>query len=245
MRYVLLFLSGVLIAFAGLIARWPHPTKIEHLFVFAAGFTNLTAIWDIGYKAFLDGHSKIFRGWLTIELIFLSAILGLDIHLVLRGCPNFLLFCALILVFVSLSYVTMSDRKDKLSFLASSLLFVASLYLFPALIKLLVPIVDNLWGNVDWWKDVMRNRIYTTIHLFYIPAIYSIVDHRVVREDNKWEPYLFLDNTLFWVGLACMISGLLYASLATGPIEPLYEAGAAAVMLFVGNAWYVKVKSRQ
>jgi D-alanyl-lipoteichoic acid acyltransferase DltB (MBOAT superfamily) len=247
--FVPVILSGLIIACAGYIAQKTH-TEIENLFVFAAGIANFYAILDLKNVAFDEKRNKVNRILLTLELFFFSAVLGVDIQLGLGFLDNLLLILASCFVFVSLLYVAGSDDpKEKLTFLVSVILLVMSLYLFPAIIKLSAPVVNNLCGKYDLWTKVVHVRIYSWIHLFAIPLVYSIVDHRISKEDIKWKDFLFLDKTLLLVGLACMMSGFLYAFLgmknAVEPIKPLYEAGAAAVILLVGNSWYVNVRKNQ
>jgi len=254
MNIVWLVLSGLLVALSGLFARITAQKEIENWFVFAAGVSNLVAIGDIKDVAFLGKWNKPQRIMLTLELVLFSFVLGIDIKLGLKPIKYsdvFLLISACCVVIISLLWVAASETPQmRLPFLVSAMLLVASLYLIPALIVYIMPYINHLLGEYKWWNNVVHDRMYSYIHLFIIPFAYFTVDYYFTKTGDTetkatWEKYLPNDITFLLVGIAIMISGFSYAYLNRDTVKPLYEAGAAAVMLLVGNAWYVKVKSQQ
>jgi len=236
-RFIALIISGIIIALAGLLARITNDPNIEHWFVFAAGLSNMIVLFEIGPEIFQQKYDRSARLWLTFELLFFSVILGTDISLAFGHWDEVLLFFALSWVLFAMFFIALSDTPhNQIGFLVSALCLVVSLYLMPPLFRYLTP----NWEHPFW--ILISNRGYAWIHLLGIPFIYLLVDSKLSKKHNKWSNFLFLDRSLALAGTACAISGVLYALF--GPTEgtpPLFESGAAALLLLVGNAWYISI----
>jgi phosphoglycerol transferase MdoB-like AlkP superfamily enzyme len=241
------------VACTGLLAYTTSPPRIEKWFVFAAGVTTVLALWDLGNVAFRAGQPKGVRPLLTFELFFFAVVLGVDVHLIFGAPSVVVLFVAACSIIGSVVYVATSNgsKEKQVAFLVISLLFTASWLLVPPIIGRVASFLNGWhWlASCKLWNNVIRGRIYPGIHLLAIPFVYYWVDYHVAKKSDEWKEYLPVDKTLFWVGLACLVSGLLFAILdpdnTKKEIKPLYEAGAAAVILLVGNSWYLKVKDQQ
>jgi hypothetical protein len=124
-------IAGFIIAVAGLLARITNEHNIEHWFVFAAGLSNVVALFDIGPEIFKGEYSRSARFWLTFELFFFSVILGADINLALGQWDKALLIFSIVWFIFALAFVTYSETPQ-LGFLLSAFCLVVSLYwLFP------------------------------------------------------------------------------------------------------------------
>jgi hypothetical protein len=237
-RLFTLIIPGLIVAFAGLLARITAESNIEHWFVFAAGLSNLVVLFDIGPEIFQGGYSRQARLWLIFELFFFSVILGADIKLTLGQWDKALLLFSIAWVIFALLFVGYSETPhNQVGFLFSALCLVVSLYLMPPFFKLLTP---------DWKHPIVTlvlSRGYAWIHLLCIPLVFLLVDSRLAKNYTKWENFLFLDRSLAWAGVACAVSGFLYALLDPAiRTPPLFESGAAALLLLVGNSWYLSVE---
>jgi hypothetical protein len=237
-RLFTLIIPGFIVAAAGLLARVTQEHSIEHWFVFAAGLSNLVVLFDIGPEIFQGGYSRPARFWLTFELFFFSVILGVDISLALGQWDKALLLFSIAWVIFALTFMAYSETpQNQIGFLLSALCLVVSLYLMPPFFRLLTP---------DWKHPIMSlilSRGYAWIHLLCIPFIFLLVDSRLSKDHAKWTKFLFLDRSLVWAGFVCAVSGFLYAFLEPTPgTPPLFESGAAALLLLVGNSWYLSVE---
>jgi hypothetical protein len=241
-REATLIIAGLIIAAAGLLARITNEPNIEHWFVFAAGLSNLVALFDLGPEIFKGGYSRSARFWLTFELFFFSVILGVDVSLALGQWDTALLIFSIFWVIFALAFMAYSETpQHQIGFLLSALCLVVSLYLMPPFFRLLTP---------DWKNPIgilILKRGYAWIHLLCIPLVFLLVDWKLSKDHANWINFLFLDRSLVWAGSACAISGLLYALLDPTqgtPTPPLFECGAAALLLLVGNSWYISIEGR-
>ncbi len=237
-RLFTLIIPGFIVALAGLLARVTDEPNIENWFVFAAGLSNLIVLFDIGPEIFQIGYSRPARLWLTFELFFFSVILGADISLALGQWDKALLVFSIAWVIFAIAFMGYSETpQNQIGFLLSALCLVVSLYLMPPFFRLLTP---------DWQHPIatlILSRGYAWIHLLCIPLVFLLVDSKLAKDYAKWQNFLFLDRSLVWAGFACAVSGFLYASLGPAPgTPPLFESGAAALLLLVGNSWYLSVE---
>jgi hypothetical protein len=239
-RLAVLIFSGIIVAGAGLFARVTHEGNIEHWLVFAAGMSNLVVIFDIGPELRNRGYNRFARFLLIGELIFFSSILGVDINLAFGEYELFRLFVTLMVIILSIVFITITDKpRAHLGFLTSAIILPLPLYIVPYLITRLSPqSQDPLW-------PLFADRFYAWIHLLGIPTVYLITDSTLSRKHPKWRNFLFLDRSLFLAGSACATSGFLYALFGSPPPpQPLFESGAAALILLVGNSWYLSLMEK-
>ena len=247
--YVVLAVAWVFVATAGMKAGISN-CGMEEWFVFAAGISNLLALFDLGPQAFKDSHSVSTRTWLTFELLFFSVVLGVDVKLASGDYETPLLIAATVLVVASTILVGRSAKpSDHIGTFASALLFSVSLFLIPPLLKWLTPLVVGFvtqilpTTNSEHICSAMVSRSYAWVHLLAIPGVYLLVDSRVGKKEVAWKSFLFLDRSLLLAGVACTLSGWFFALLGSSEQDsPLYEAGAAAIILLVGNSWYLSIK---
>ena len=259
--YVVLIISGLIIAGAGPYASL-FSAGIEDLFVFAAGLTNLVALFYLVPETFNKSHSLSIRSWLFFEMIFFCFVLGVDVRMAFTNLfteeHDYILFViAAILIFSALWHLVQSEnREDDLAISISIVLFSVSIYLIPSIFRFLAPLILGLFKNFpvenpERLTAIIEHRSYAWIHLLAIPSVYYLVDSRVGKliakngdKKNDWVKLIFLDKSLFFAGLACMISGFIYAFLGpTNGENNLYEAGAAALLLLLGNSWFVYQKT--
>lgn len=240
-RFSILIISGLIVSAAGLLARITNENNIEHWFVFAAGLSNLIVLFDLGPEIFESSYARSARLWLTFELFFFSTVLGVDVSVAFSEYEDFLLAFSILWVGFALFFMAYSENPNsKVGFLLSALCLVVSLYLMPLLLRRFSP----EWDDPIW--ILISDRGYAWIHLLCIPFVYFIVDSKLSTKHMKWSRFLFLDRSLIWAGAACALSGLLYGLLGPdGGTPPLFESGAAALLLLVGNAWYISIEEQK
>lgn len=236
-RLGMLSVSGIFVAIAGLLARVTNESNIEHWLVLAAGLSNLVVLFDLGPELNRGKYSKSARIFLLFEMVFFTAVLGVDIKLAFGQWEGVLLLVTFAWVFCALLFMAISEKPDaQVGFLCSALCLVVSMYLIPFAIKYYAPHWD------DPFMILVSDRLYAWIHLLAIPFTYFIVDSKLSKDDSRWTNFLFLDMSLVLGGLACAVSGFLYAFFSPIPAPPpLFEAGAAALILLIGNSWYLSI----
>lgn len=251
---VVLWPAGLLMVFSKSLDRRFH-TGIEYWFILAGALTNAVAFWDLIPQVF--GRNRKRPWWVNTMFfflfLFLVAILGINICLTFgKACERPAQILMPLCLIMSMAYMAFGRRRKKGNVVLWGVLL--------ALILSSLPMFRGMWASIDaaykarpWWPDV-RPRLYPSIYLFFVPLFYCIVDHSVARHVPQVRAFLFLDRSLLFAGTVCAISGLWFASviahegsthdMANGGIA-LYEAGAGAVILLLGNSWYLSIRRQQ
>lgn len=245
--YFLLGASTVNLALSGFVAPF-FKKNLEEVFVLSSALANsiaLLAISGIIYTVdFNSVHRIKIRVLLTIETILFCAILSFDIQHFFGIKSIITMLIALGLAIVPVVTIAFTKKPYKyIGGLVTALLFSISLYLMPAIIDKTKPFVfplvkylANLLTDADIVKpyNFVRLRINSLIHLIVIPLIYLTFDTYLSRFYNVLKKNLPCNTGLFVVGIGCTTAGSFVDN-------PLFEAGAAAVIMLLGNWWFLNI----
>lgn len=232
--FVVVLATGL--AFAPIELRWlrqynPH-VSLEHLLLFIAGLSNAVAILDICRANEVRPPSKWYRAVLIGQLLLLAALLGFDAAQLVSGV--FVIVAGLVLLVVTLFMIGFSidDEHPKTTRLQSGLAFG-----FLAIGALIAEVSNRHlgdWANAKLLQyNLQAETLNAYVHLVLVPILYLTVDFINRRWLGAAAASLSLDVGLVLIGLSCVGAGL-------ADPTPMFEAGASAVVLLLGNWVYVK-----
>lgn len=175
---------------------------------------------------------------LIMQLLTLSAIIGLASWLFLKNFPKVFdyvrLTLSIVLICASLSIAASSKlRNVSLGIVISIFLYIVSLYVFPDILRLfsqwILDIVNAFVGPS--FLNFVRDRVFSYLNLLVIPLLFFFPD--LLNKDiiPKARESIPIDTALVVGGGFCLVAGF-----AAG--DPLFEAGCSAAILIVSNYLY-------
>ncbi len=227
----LLVISCILIGGCGALAII-FDKEVEDVLVLSSAVANSLALisisWNIYRENKEDKDKTKKRFLLTIETFAFSAILGSDVQHFFNS-DQYRLIPLILALMLSVGYTTFLALSKKpnnhIGGLVTSLLFSISIFLVPALIEKV---------TIFSVPPFIYQRVHSWVHLLLIPIIYMICDYIYVRWDSSWNKYHRLDWGLMFSGIACALAGFAIK-------DPKFEAGAAAVIMLLGNWWFMNL----
>lgn len=215
--------------------------------ILSGSFSNSIGIYDISKESFRTRHhknkkekKKIRRAkcLLIIQLVFLSAIIGIASWLFLKNFPVLFDYIRLILstsfiIFALAIAATPKFKNVALGVVISIFLYVVSLYVFPDIINLfyktILKIVNMIFGPNC--LNFIKDRFFSYLNLLIIPLLFLVPDvlnKEIIKKAKKSIP---IDKGLVLVGILCFFAGI-------SARDPLFEAGCSAAVLIISNYLY-------
>lgn len=253
---VIVYSLTLLAAFSilALIRLWleipSRPNQLEDILVFCGSLTNVMAMIAIAAQPYYFPDEEVIAAnptldykkvelWLTFQMIGLSVALALALYKVssaifptpypipiLTGLGSFIAIFA-----IGNLIKSNATRRETFAVMVSLVFFLLALGMVPVL-----SLVRDEFVPVDhrWWQ-FFEPRILPYIHLFFIPLLYLVVDGKLRATLTVANKSLRLDWALFWTGIVCVLCGLVASDLMVAIGSALFESGAAAVILLLGN----------
>lgn len=221
LNLAILFLSYALLV-AG--AFFSDEGSAHNLILLSAALVNTIALVDIAAFLYADSTdvSKLPRTILlwTIQTFFLIGIIGVDIGLLHWGpVPWIALAVALLAAFLYLVYARGPERGPTTGALLG---IIAALVVSLAVGQVALANVPQFLA--ERWREYL--------HLLLIPLLYVFVDVIAGREHRPLAKCVPLD-------VAVLAAGVSAACIGKAVNKPMFEAGAAAVLLMLGNHFYL------
>ena len=220
---------------------------LGNFFIFFAGVVNLVALIDICPTLHKGGGSRFTRGVLTGQVLVFAVLIGLDVWVLFRERSGAVLVVAnvaviLVLIWAALTSTAAETRAGGLVF---GLVFASALYIVPANLgsypvsRVLASATQCFAALVGKSEGFIADRRIAWVHLVVIPLVYLVPDILLgTKKLSRGKPILLskesipLDIMLLVTGVACMLAGFMAD-------QPLFEQGASAAVLLLGNYVYV------
>lgn len=214
---------------------------VEALLVLCGSLTNLLAIFNIARQEKLETDRTV-GIVLTVQIFFLSAFIGWSMLEVLPFEGPRLAVSLGITFGTPLALVIMKASTEKFrAGLQAALFMVVAMMVFPHLFLATQQFVARNFQHFAGGQlaGFLGARLHAYSHLVCVPALYLLVDVLLRRKIPDARKSLSLDFVLVVTGVSLMLAGIAAYRLGSAEDFPLFEAGASAAVLLLGNAMWL------